>query len=102
MSAVEAASTTAVDQRLLQRGDTVLWTLAGRGVILHNFACHRFLELDAVGRRTWAFLDGARTVDEVVSRVCAGEPRPGAERRVRALVDILVEYGFVRRRSDDA
>ena len=104
MSATTVASSTEIGNHLLERGDTVLWTLTGHGIILHNFASHRFLELDEIGYRTWGYLDGARPVDEVISCVLAGgfdPPRDGLE--VRALITGLFEYGFVRqRRSDDA
>jgi hypothetical protein len=58
-------------------------------VILHNFANRTFLHVDDAGYRTWAFLDGARTVSEVTERV-GGDPR-----RTRELVDAFAAHGFV-------
>lgn len=90
-----------IGRRLLERSDTVLWTLSPGGIVLHNFAKRVFLELDEVGYRTWAFLDGARAVDEVVARVCVdsavgnGTRTRDIEPRVREIVDTLLEHGFV-------
>ncbi|MBI2625662.1 hypothetical protein HYW68_01275 [Candidatus Parcubacteria bacterium] len=93
------------DARILERSDTVLWTIAPPGIVLHNFACRRFLELNAVGYKAWAFLDGARTVDEVVARCSTGDGssdqgRRASQRKVRHIVDTLAAYGFVVERSD--
>lgn len=94
----------AADARILERSDTVLWTIAGDGILLHNFARRRYLELDALGYAAWGFLDGARTVDEVVAR-CTQQGRSASElrtleRRVRRFVDVLVEHGFIGARSE--
>lgn len=91
----------AVDARVLERSDTVLWTLAGTGIVLHNFASRRFLELDAVGYRAWGFLDGARSADEVVASVRADPGPPAPEAELRALIEVLVEHGFVHEVSAD-
>jgi hypothetical protein len=95
----------ACDRRILERSDTVLWTLAASGIVLHNFSQRYFLELDAVGYRTWGFLDGARTVDEVVARCSAQAPagareRRKCERKIRNIVETLATYGFVVERTD--
>jgi hypothetical protein len=78
----------------------VLWSLAGNGIVLHNFVRRRYLYLDEVGYKAWAYLDGARTVEDVVALCCAGGARtPRArERHVREIVDTLVEYGFIEER----
>lgn len=77
---------------VLERSDTVLWTLAADGIVLHNFARHVFLELDGLGYRIWGYLDGARTVDEVVARLATG---PDEEERVREVIAALAANGFV-------
>lgn len=82
------------DLRVLERSDTVLWTLAPGGIVLHNFALHCFLELDEVGYRLWGYLDGARTVEDAVRLVAAS----GDEEKVRETISTLVEYGFVTER----
>jgi hypothetical protein len=103
MSAATVAPSTEIGKHLLERGDTVLWTLTGHGVILHNFASHLFLELDEVGYRTWGYLDGARPVDEVISCVAAGgSDSPSDRREVGALIAVLLEHGFVQQRHSDA
>jgi hypothetical protein len=89
----------------LERSETVFWTLAPPGILLHNFARRCFLELDAVGYKAWAFLDGARTVDEVVARCCKNTGDVRAQRSlvgvVTNLVNTLVEHGFVEERKHD-
>ena|ERR1700694_1875594 len=94
-----------VDNRVLERSETVFWTLAPPGILLHNFARRCFLELDAVGYKAWAFLDGARTVDEVVARCCKNtsdlRTQRSLARAVTGLVTTLVEYGFVEERKHD-
>ncbi|MGB8510863.1 MAG: PqqD family protein [Pyrinomonadaceae bacterium] len=91
------------DERILERSDTVLWSLAQPGIVLHNFARRLYLELDEVGYRAWAYLDGARTVEEVVVRCCTRSedgdgPSRACERHVREIVDTLVEHRFVEER----
>ena len=89
------------DARVLERSDTVLWSLAGDGIVLHNFVRRRFLHLDEVGYRAWAYLDGARTVEEVVALCCAdgGRPQHTREHHVREIVETLAENGFIEERA---
>ena len=91
------------DERILERCDTVLWSLAQPGIVLHNLTRQLYLELDEVGYKVWAYLDGARTVEEVVGRCCeggdgGGRPSRACDRHVRDIVDTLVKYGFVEER----
>jgi hypothetical protein len=95
----------ACDQRILERSENVLWTLAPAGIVLHNFSQRYFLELDTLGYRAWGFLDGARTVDDVVARCSAQAPAVARERRkferkIRNIVETLATYGFVVERTD--
>lgn len=97
------AVTNAIGELTLERSDTVLWSLSPGGIVLHNFARRCFLELDDVGYRTWAYLDGARPVDEVVRRVCeesssadVGERQLGE--KVNGIIGTLLEHGFVAER----
>lgn len=92
------------DHRVLERSDTVLWTLAPPGIVLHNFARRLYIELDDVGYRVWAYLDGARTIDEVVARCCAEQTgsarsRRGLARRITQVIDTLFENGFIAERT---
>lgn len=100
MSVATASASTDIGTYLLERGDTVLWTLTGHGVILHNFASHQFLELDETGYCAWAYLDGARSVKDVIECVlaarCDASDAPSARRRLGALIAALFEHGFVR------
>jgi hypothetical protein len=82
----------------LERSDCVFWTLAPPGILLHNFARRRFVELDSTGYLAWGYLDGARTVTEVVMRCVARAParsRPAARRKTLQLVRTLFDNGFV-------
>lgn len=93
------------DTRMLERADHVLWSLAPPGIVLHNFKRRQFLELDAIGYLAWGYLDGARTVDEVVERCCesiADQPhaRAAAAKRLRDVVDMLASHGFIEERSE--
>jgi hypothetical protein len=91
------------DGRLLERAETVLWTIAPPGIVLHNYVSRRFLELDAVGYRAWAFLDGARCVDDVIARCCDTATSPGAASQpetIRQLIETLYANGFIVPRAD--
>lgn len=94
------------DDRYLERSDNVFWTIAPPGILLHNFTLRYYLELDAVGYRLWGYLDGARTVDEVVDRCCeefAGvQPRETLRRSIRDIVETLLTHGFVVERGSGA
>lgn len=104
MAASPAMEAAAPPDRIFERSDSVLWTLAGSGAVLHNFACRTFLELDPTGYVIWGFLDGARPVEEVVTMaVEAGSERidrSEREKRVREIVTTLIEHGFVEERAD--
>lgn len=80
------------------------WSLAPAGVVLHNFVHRRLIEMDKAGYYAWGFLDGARTVDEVVQRSIERlAPRPRARltvaRDLRILIDTLLENGFIEARE---
>lgn len=85
-----------LDLRVLERSDDVLWTIAPPGIVLHNIARHCYLELDETGYKAWGYLDGARSVDEVVERCAA----PGDGKKVRGIVETLFANGFVEERKD--
>ncbi len=87
------------DDSVLERSDVVLWTLAPPGILLHNFASRRFLQLDELGYLAWGFLDGGRTVQEVITR-CSSNGRTSkmAQREVRAVVKTLFQHGFIEER----
>jgi hypothetical protein len=94
-----------LDDQILERSDTVLWTIAPPGIVLHNFARRKFLQLDAKGYAAWGFLDGARTVREVIDRCCVlsdGDDRKKGDVRqeLRDIVQTLAENEFVVERSD--
>jgi hypothetical protein len=91
------------DSRIFERSDFVLWSLAPSGIVLHNLLTRRFLELDELGYQAWAFLDGARTVDEVIDRCCASPAHSKnlARKQVRSIVNVLVEHRFVEERVDE-
>lgn len=90
----------APDTRTFERSDSVLWTVSSPGVVLHNFARRTFLELDATGYAVWGFLDGARPVDEVVAMTVEATDGDESARRVREIVTMLIEHGFVEERVD--
>lgn len=84
----------ALDSRVLERSDKVLWTIAPPGIVLHNFAQRKFIQLDKAGYAAWGYLDGARTVGAAIDR-CAPRRRPELRRRVRRIVQTLIENGFL-------
>lgn len=91
-----------VDMRFLERSDTVLWSLAPGGIVLHNYARRCFLELDQLGYRLWGLLDGARPVEEVVRSpqvAQSGGKNGTSESAAREIVATLVAHGFVEERS---
>jgi hypothetical protein len=90
-----------LDDLILERSDTVLWTIAPPGIVLHNFVRRQYIQLDAVGYAAWGFLDGGRTVKEVVERCSSkGQPddRTQLQRHLRGIVQTLVENGFIEER----
>src|SRR5438128_12225622 len=86
-----------LDNLVLERSDTVLWTIAPPGIVLHNFARRKYIQLDKIGYAAWGLLDGARTVKEVIDRCAAG--RSQQRREVRSIVRTLTDNGFVVERS---
>jgi len=85
------------DNRILERSETVLWTIAPPGIVLHNFARRKYIQLDKTGYAAWGLLDGARTVKEVIER-CAAD-RSQQRREVRSIVRTLADHGFVVERN---
>jgi Coenzyme PQQ synthesis protein D (PqqD) len=83
-----------LDRLILERSDTVLWTIAPPGIVLHNFACRKYIQLDKTGYIAWGLLDGARTVREVIDR-CAANGSSEKRRRVRGIVRTLADNGFL-------
>lgn len=92
------------DSLHLERGDSVLWSLSPRGIILHELSYGKYLELDAIGYGVWGFLDGARPLREVVD-LCLSrfgdKPAPTVRRQVRRIVNVLLEHGFIMERLDE-
>jgi hypothetical protein len=90
------------DIRRLERSDTVLWSLSPMGIVLHNFALRKFIELDQTGYRLWSLLDGSRCVDDVVSMCRQSREdspyRAPSERKIRDIVTLLSAYGFIVKR----
>ncbi|RSK38916.1 PqqD family protein [Hymenobacter perfusus] len=96
-------SSNELDERVLERSDWVLWTLAPNGIVLHNLQRRYFLELDNLGYSVWGFLDGARTVEEVINRCCSvqdnGELQPSCELHIRNMISTMAQYGFIEERN---
>jgi len=100
------SSSDSLGTRLLERSDNVLWTIAPPGILLHNFAQGRFLELDELGYKAWGYLDGARTVDEVIAQSlaaagAASTSSAAAVKKVRTIVQTLFANGFVEERKHE-
>lgn len=52
-----------------EKSDTVLWALTPEGVLLHNFANQKYVELKGTEHLVWAYLDGAHNLDDVCARI---------------------------------
>lgn len=89
----------ALDSLILERSETVLWTIAPPGIVLHNFARRKFMQLDAVGYSAWGFLDGARTVGEVIERTTP-HGKPALRKRLHSVIRTLAYNGFIVERVD--
>lgn len=91
------------DIRRLERSDTVLWSLSPMGIVLHNFALRKFVELDQTGYRLWSLFDGSRCVDDVVSMCRQSREdssyRAPSEKKIHDIVALLSAYGFIVKRS---
>ncbi|MFI7535869.1 PqqD family protein [Streptosporangium sp. NPDC049376] len=94
------SSSETLSGRVLERSDDVLWSVAPDGAVLHNVTTGRYLVLDAGGYATWAYLDGARTVDDVIARVHAVSQQ--SAETIRGLVHALWAHGFVGERGPDS
>jgi hypothetical protein len=83
------------DRRMLQRSDNVLWSIAPPGIMLHHLGLGIYLELDALGYSLWAYLDGARTVEDAVRK--AADANAGEDSLAKACETFgtLDRYGFV-------
>jgi hypothetical protein len=87
---------------VLERSDRVLWTIARKGILLHNIEQRLFFELDQLGYLLWSYLDGGRTVADVLTACCPDAGRAGVLTRRIALdiVETLFTFGFVQERED--
>ncbi|MEU7458245.1 PqqD family protein [Streptosporangium roseum] len=90
-------SSETLSSRVLERSDDVLWSVAPDGAVLHNVTTGKYLVLDAGGYAAWAYLDGARTVDDVIAQVHAVSQQ--SAETIRGLVHALWTHGFVGERG---
>jgi hypothetical protein len=101
--AARPAGARTLAKRFFERSDSVLWTDALPGIVLHNLETQRYLELGEVGYRAWALLDGARPMGDVVARLDAA-PDDGTRgtraAKVWEIVILLVEHRFIVERRD--
>ena len=91
----DAAPANSDDRRLLQRSEDVLWSIAPPGVMLHHLGLGVYLELDALGYALWAYLDGARSVDEAVLQAAGAVGGDGSLANAWEMLSTLDHYGFV-------
>ena len=92
-----------VGRMVVERSENVLWSLSPKGIVLHNLVSGGYIELDQDGYRTWAFLDGARAVEDVVVR-CAepdSDRNRSKRRKILRIIDKLVEHGFAEEAQHD-
>jgi len=84
-----------------EKADTVLWAFTPDGIVLHNFACSRYLNLDAAAHIVWSYLDGLHAPEEIAEKLgetpaYAQAPRVRRLRQVRQVIAELVDGGFIK------
>ena len=50
-----------------EKNETVLWAFMPDGIMLHNFANRQYLELKGMQAAVWSYLDGAHSLEDIVS-----------------------------------
>lgn len=86
----------------LERSSDVLWSLSPTGIVLHQLRTRRYMELDRSGYYAWALLDGARTVSEVIERMCESGSAYTTHESPEVLariIDALEQFQFVVERE---
>ena len=89
---------------LYEKGDTILWALTPEGIVLHNFANRKYVELKGPEHLVWSYLDGAHSLEDIRARISiAPQAENGSEEALRKLIDStfeqLFEGGFITKKS---
>ena len=84
-----------------EKSDTVLWAFTPNGIVLHNFACGLFVELEGPAYIAWCYLDGIHVADEIAEALTVlpeykRVPKSGRATIVTKLIADLADGGFIR------
>lgn len=87
----------------LERHDNVLWSLSPEGLVLHHLDSGAYLELDKLGYWAWCFLDGARTVGEILDKRpdTDGEKAGAGIEKLALIIETLRDNGFIVERRHE-
>lgn len=87
-----------------EKGDTVLWALTPEGIVLHNFADRKYVELKGPEHLVWSYLDGAHSLEDIRARI-SGNPQTedGSGEALGKLIEGTFEQllagGFITKKS---
>ncbi|MBS1582076.1 MAG: PqqD family peptide modification chaperone [Bacteroidetes bacterium] len=59
---------------MLKKNEAVMWAFTANGIVLHNTARARFIELDEVGERIWSYVDGSHSAEQILEKLRALRP----------------------------
>lgn len=103
MSEAALAQRPAAEERW-EKAESVLWAFTPDGIVLHNFLCGAFVELNGAEQVIWSHLDGLHSEADIVAKLAdapgLGRSRSAFRQRLvqRVLAD-LIDGGFVVRRN---
>ena len=87
-----------------EKEDTILWALTPEGILLHNFANRRYVELKGKEHLIWSYLDGAHSLNDISALLSNGQPEgngsaDGPNELVEETCKRLLAGGFIARKT---
>jgi len=87
-----------------EKEDTILWALTPDGILLHNFANRKYVELKGKDHLIWSYLDGAHSLNDISALILNGqfEGNGSADGRHELVEDTckrLLAGGFIAKKS---
>jgi hypothetical protein len=87
-----------------EKEDTILWALTPEGILLHNFANRRYVELKGKEHLIWSYLDGAHSLKDISTLLANGHAdgngsADGPIELVEETCKRLLAGGFIAKKS---
>ena len=87
-----------------EKQETILWALTPDGIVLHNFANRKYVELKGEEHLIWSYLDGAHSLKDISALIANGHSEGngsanGRHEIVEATCKRLLAGGFIAKKS---